>query len=37
MVHTFLKTHDKLKIAIALLEKGLPIDEISIALDWKDF
>ncbi len=28
---------DKLKIAIALLEKGVTIDEISIALDWKDF
>ncbi len=28
---------DKLNIAIALLEKGLPIDEISVALDWKDF
>jgi DNA-binding transcriptional MerR regulator len=28
---------DKLKIAIALLEKGFPIDEISVALDWKDF
>ncbi len=28
---------DKLKIAIALLEKGLPIDEISVALDWRDF
>lgn len=28
---------DKLKIAILLLEKGLPIDEISIALGWKDF
>ena len=28
---------DKLKIAIALLEKGRPIDEISIALDWRDF
>ncbi|KEQ56802.1 hypothetical protein AAA799E16_01003 [Marine Group I thaumarchaeote SCGC AAA799-E16] len=28
---------DKLKIAISLLEKGLPIDEISVALDWKDF
>jgi len=28
---------DKLKIAIALLEKGSPIDEISAALDWKDF
>ena len=28
---------DKLKIAISLLEKGFPIDEISTALDWKDF
>jgi len=28
---------DKLKIAVALLEKGSPIDEISIALDWRDF
>ncbi len=28
---------DKLKIAIALLEKGLHIDEISIVLDWRDF
>ncbi len=28
---------DKLKIAVALLEKGLSIDEISVALDWKDF
>ena len=28
---------DKLKIAIALLEKGSPIDEVSISLDWKDF
>ncbi|MGH1567347.1 MAG: hypothetical protein ACRBB5_08040 [Nitrosopumilus sp.] len=27
----------KLKIAVILLEKGLPIDEISVALDWKDF
>lgn len=33
----FFENHDKLKIAIALLEKGLPIDEISIALDWRDF
>jgi hypothetical protein len=33
----FFENSDKLKIAIALLEKGLPIDEISIALDWKDF
>ena len=28
---------DKLKIAVALLEKGFPIDEVSIVLDWKDF
>ncbi|MHA7647575.1 hypothetical protein [Nitrosopumilus sp. S4] len=28
---------DKLKIAISLIEKGFPIDEISIALDWRDF
>jgi len=28
---------DKLKIAVTLLEKGLPIDEISVALDWRDF
>jgi len=28
---------DKLKITVALLETGFPIDEISVALDWKDF
>ena len=28
---------DKLKISTSLLEKGFPIDEISVALDWKDF
>jgi DNA-binding transcriptional MerR regulator len=28
---------DKLRIAIVLLQKGLPLDEVSIALDWKDF
>ena len=28
---------DKLKVAVALLEKGCPIDEISTVLDWKDF
>ena len=28
---------DKLKIAMALLEKGYPIDEISIELNWRDF
>jgi len=31
------ETSDKLKIAVALLEKGFPIDDISIALDWRDF
>ena len=33
----YFENADKLKIAIALLEKGLPIDEISVALDWRDF
>ncbi len=33
----FFEDGDKLKIAVALLEKGFPIDEISIALDWRDF
>ena len=28
---------DRLKIAIALLEEGFPIDEISGALNWRDF
>ena len=28
---------DKLKIAISLLEKGYPLDEISVALEWRDF
>ena len=28
---------DKLKIAVSLLEQGCPIDEISVALDWRDF
>ncbi len=28
---------DKLKIAVKLLEKGFPIDEISVALDWRNF
>ena len=31
------KEGDKLKIAISLLEKGFPIDEVSQALNWKDF
>jgi DNA-binding transcriptional MerR regulator len=33
----YFEVSDKLKIAIALLEKGFPIDDISIALDWRDF
>ncbi|MBT3328668.1 MAG: hypothetical protein HN384_01845 [Nitrosopumilus sp.] len=28
---------DKLKIAIILLQQGLPLDEISVVLDWRDF
>ncbi len=28
---------DKLKIAMTLLEKGFPLDEISVALGWRDF
>ncbi len=33
----FFDDGDKLNIAIALLEKGYPVDEISLALDWRDF
>jgi len=33
----YFENGDKLKIAVALLEHGFPIDEISIVLDWKDF
>jgi DNA-binding transcriptional MerR regulator len=33
----YFESRDKLKIAIALLEKGFPIDEISVFLDWRDF
>ncbi|WP_316507297.1 hypothetical protein [Nitrosopumilus sp.] len=33
----FFETGDKLKIAISLLQNGLPIDEISVVLDWRDF
>lgn len=33
----YFENGDKLKITIALLEKGFPIDEIAIALDWRDF
>jgi len=28
---------DKLKTAIMLIKSGLPLDEVVIALDWKDF
>ncbi len=28
---------DKLKIAIILLQNGFPLDDISVALDWRDF
>ncbi len=33
----YFEDHDKLKTAIMLIETGLPLDEIAIALDWKDF
>jgi Holliday junction resolvase len=33
----YFEAGDKLKIATALLEKGHPIDDISIALDWRNF
>ena len=33
----YFEEHDKLKIALMLIENGLPLDEIAIALDWKDF
>ena len=33
----FFEDGDKLKIAVSLLENGYPIDEISIALNWRDF
>ena len=33
----YFENGDKLKIAVVLLERGLPINEISVALDWKDF
>lgn len=28
---------DKLKVAIRLIQHGLPLDEIAVVLDWKDF
>ncbi len=33
----FFEDGDKLKITVILLENGFLIDEISVALDWKDF
>ena len=33
----YFEESDKLKAAILLIEKGFPIDEIAIALNWKDF
>ena len=33
----YFEVSDKLKIAVALLEKGFPIDDVSIAIDWRDF
>ncbi len=33
----FFEDGDKLKVAVKLLEKGYPIDDISIALNWRDF
>ena len=33
----YFESGDKLKTAIMLIENGLPLDEIAIALDWRDF
>ena len=33
----YFEESDKLKAAILLIEKGFPLDEIAIALNWKDF
>ncbi len=33
----YFEDSDKLKIAVKLLEQGFPIDEISVALDWRNF
>ncbi len=33
----FFEDGDRLKIAVILLEKGYPVDEISVALNWRDF
>ena len=33
----FFEDGDKLKITMDLLEQGYPVDEISVALNWRDF
>ena len=33
----YFESGDKLKLAVTLLEHGFLIDELSVALDWKDF
>ena len=33
----YFEDSDKLKTAIMLIENGLPLDEIAIALNWRDF
>ena len=33
----YFEKSDKLKTAIKLIESGFPLDEIAIALNWKDF
>jgi len=33
----YFESGDKLKTAIMLIENGLPLDEIAVALDWRDF
>ncbi len=33
----YFEESDKLKTAIMLIENGFPLDEIAIAIDWKDF
>lgn len=33
----FFDKSDKLKAAIELIQSGLPIDEISVVIDWQDF
>jgi len=33
----YFEKSDKLKTAIMLIEKGFPLDEVAIALNWRDF